>query len=167
MVIPVTWKTHILIIAPHILNSHSDATNGSNGKPWRGEKTTDGGITPGNKFPIYVSPERAKDCLSFVPSALHLFVPNTNGDYHPRLCSCQPFRLMSSRTVFSGFAFFLPPKEDILSFEEDSPFSNGRYWKFHTDGKARFHECMVLANSSGDIVPVFIVSFFFLLFTIG
>ena len=69
--------------------------------------------------------------------------------------------------AFSGEAFFLPPKEDFFSFDEDSLFSNGRYWKCHADGKASFHECMVLANSSGDIVPVFIVSFFFLLFTIG
>ena len=30
---------------------------------------------------------------------------------------------------FLGFALFLPPKEDFFSFDEGSPFENGRYWK--------------------------------------
>ena len=30
---------------------------------------------------------------------------------------------------FSAAGFFLPPKEDFFSFDEDSPFVNGRYWK--------------------------------------
>ena len=38
----------------------------------------------------------------------------------------------------------------------------GAIGKSHADGKARFHECVTRFNSSGDIVPVFIDSFFFL-----
>jgi hypothetical protein len=31
-------------------------------------------------------------------------------------------KTLGSGGSFSGFAFFLPPKEDFFSFDEDSPF---------------------------------------------
>ena len=47
--------------------------------------------------PRYCAPNTRKPCKgerSFVHSALLLFGSIINGDYHPRLCSSQPFRLM-------------------------------------------------------------------------
>ena len=47
--------------------------------------------------PRYCAPTTQKPCKgdrSFVPSALFLVGSNINGDYHPRLCSLQPFRLI-------------------------------------------------------------------------
>ena len=62
-----------------------------NRKPRRGEETTDGGSTPGYRYPPKTKP--CKGERSFVPSALLLLGSNINGDYYPRLWSLQPFKL--------------------------------------------------------------------------
>jgi hypothetical protein len=70
------------------------------------------------------------------------------------------------RRFLLGFALFLlPPRRRTFSLLKKTAHSRmGAIGKCHADGKARFHECMMLPNSSGDIVPVFFKSFFFFFF---
>ena len=80
-----------------------------------------------------------------------------------------PTHTKSKRNLdsYSAVGFFLPPKEVFFSFEEASQFYGiGAIGKCHVDGEARFHRCMVLTNSSRDIVHGFFKSFFFNIFHI-
>ncbi len=64
-------------------------------------------------------------------------------------------------------SFFLLQRLESFSLPMKTAHSRmGAIGKSHADGKAHFHECVTLFNSSGDIVPVFIESFFFLIYHI-
>ncbi len=58
------------------------------------QKTISMRIALNKDMDIHPKTKTCKGERSFVPSALLSMVSNINGDYHPRLCSPQPFRLL-------------------------------------------------------------------------
>ena len=120
--------------------------------------------------PRYCAPNTRKpwkgERWSFVPSALLLFAPNTNGDYHPRLCSCQPFRLMFGRTVFSGFTFFLPPKEDFISLKGVA-YLRCALWSIVCRWECLHSQLYTMPHSIRDAVPTPYKVFFSYIIIIG
>ena len=64
---------------------------------------------------------------------------------------------------FLALPFFFLQRRTFSLLKKTAHSRMGAIGKSHADGKARFHECLVLVNSIGDNVPVFFESFFLIM----